>query len=83
MRTQGQADVPVLIAPKCSECFVVVVTEGSEDDKGGGRLLSPASPRPCGLQGHHDTGSLMAPGALLREGGAGWAGMGHSILEEP
>lgn len=46
-RTQGQADVPVLIAPKCSECFVVVVTEGSEDDKGGGHLLSPASPSPA------------------------------------
>ena len=45
MRTQGQADVPVLIEPKCSECFVVVMKEGSEDDKGGGHLLSPASPQ--------------------------------------
>ena len=43
MRTSDK--VPVLVEPKCSECFVVVVNEDDEGDEGGSYLLSPAYPQ--------------------------------------
>ena len=79
MRTQGQADVPVLIEPKCSECFVVVMKEGNEDDKGGGHLLSPASPQ--AKTAHRDTmtqevsWSQGLSSVTAEQGGRAWAAL--------